>query len=309
MNRQVIKRQPTLEVIAVDAADAQAAEQGGADRIELVSAMSEGGLTPSYGQIEQVVSRVSIPVYVMIRPHSRSFCYSADDLQVMTQDIYVARELGAAGIVIGALTREGEVHRSFLQACLLSAQGLGVTFHRAIDSSAHVVRALESIGSINGGSEGKGRFEYEREMKSKSKSESDSESESESKDRISSENNSKDKSDCESNSKGESKSACVSKSEEIVVERVLTSGGKPTAPEGLLELQQLQEMGQTLNISVMAGSGVTIEGISTIVSRTGITEIHMGSGVRRGGSFDHPVDAQLVAQAKAMLIRSVQELQ
>lgn len=283
MNRQVIKRQPTLEVIAVDAADAQAAEQGGADRIELVSAMSEGGLTPSYGQIEQVVSRVSIPVYVMIRPHSRSFCYSADDLQVMTQDIYVARELGAAGIVIGALTREGEVHRSFLQACLLSAQGLGVTFHRAIDSSAHVVRALESIGSINGGSE--------------------------SKDRISSENNSKDKSDCESNSKGESKSACVSKSEEIVVERVLTSGGKPTAPEGLLELQQLQEMGQTLNISVMAGSGVTIEGISTIVSRTGITEIHMGSGVRRGGSFDHPVDAQLVAQAKAMLIRSVQELQ
>ncbi|WP_145336008.1 copper homeostasis protein CutC [Paenibacillus xylanexedens] len=264
MNRQVIKRQPTLEVIAVDAADAQAAEQGGADRIELVSAMSEGGLTPSYGQIEQVVSKVSIPVYVMIRPHSRSFCYSADDLQVMLQDIRVARELGAAGIVIGALTHEGEVDRSFLQTGLLSAKGLGVTFHRAIDSSANVVRALDSIGGSNGGSEGKGRFEHEREMKSKS--------------------------------------------EESVVERVLTSGGKPTAPEGLLELQQLQEIGQTLNIAIMAGSGVTIEGIPTLVSRTGITEMHMGSGVRPGGSFDHPVDAQLVAQAKAELIRAVQEL-
>lgn len=268
-----------------------------------MSAMSEGGLTPSYGQIEQVVSKVSIPVYVMIRPHSRSFCYSADDLQVIIQDIRVARELGAAGIVIGALTNEGEVDCSFLQTCLLSAQGLGVTFHRAIDSSAHVVRALESIGSVNGGSEGKGRFEHERKMKTKS------ESVSESKDRSSSENNSKDKSECESNSKGESKSACVSKSEESVVGRVLTSGGKPTAPEGLLELQRLQEIGQTLNISIMAGAGVTIKGIPTIVSRTGITEIHMGSGVRRGGSFAHPVDAQLVVQAKAALIHAVQELQ
>lgn len=264
MKMQVNNIKPILEVIAVDSADAQAAEQGGADRIELVSAMSEGGLTPSYGLIEQVVSRVSIPIYVMIRPHSRSFCYSADDLQVMTQDIRVARELGAAGIVIGALTDEGEVDGSFLQACLFEAEGLGVTFHRAIDSSAHVVRALESIGSIKGGSESKGKFEYEREMESKS--------------------------------------------EVSVVQRVLTSGGKPTAPEGLLELQHLQEMGQTLNVSIMAGSGVTIKGIPTLVSRTGITEMHMGSGVRCGGSFDHPVDAQLVVQAKATLIRAVQEL-
>lgn len=128
MNRRVNNIKPILEVIAVDAADAQAAEQGGADRIELVSAMTEGGLTPSYGLIEQVVSKVSIPVYVMIRPHNRSFCYSADDLQVMTRDIHVARELGCAGIVIGALTHEGEIHRSFLQACLLSAQGLELRF-------------------------------------------------------------------------------------------------------------------------------------------------------------------------------------
>lgn len=74
-------RQPVLEVIAVNVEDAKAAEEGGADRIELVSAMSEGGLTPSYGFMEQVLSQVSIPVYVMIRPHSRSFRYSADDIR------------------------------------------------------------------------------------------------------------------------------------------------------------------------------------------------------------------------------------
>lgn len=156
-----------------------------------------------------------------------------------------------------------------------------------------MVRALESIGGIHGGSENKGKFEYEREMESKNESSSNSGSKSIS--RISSVSNSR----C--------KSACETKSEESVVERVLTSGGKPTAPEGLLELKRLQELGQTLNILIMAGSGVTIEGISTIVSRTGITEIHMGSGVRHGGSFHQRVDAQLVAQAKTELICAVQE--
>ncbi|MBB6022479.1 copper homeostasis protein [Paenibacillus sp. JGP012] len=243
------KRQPILEVIATDTADARAAEQGGADRIELVAAMTEGGLTPSYGVIEQVVANISIPVYVMIRPHSRSFCYSPDDIRVMTQDVRVARALGAAGIVIGALTTEGKVDRSCLQPCLSEAKGLGVTFHRAIDASSNLPAVLKNLGGIHDASE------------------------------------------------------------RNVVERVLTSGGKPAAPEGLPELKQLQELGQMLNIAVMAGSGVTIEGISDIVGATGITEIHMGSGVRRVGSFQQPVDAQLVTEAKARLIRAVQQLE
>lgn len=243
------KRQPVLEIIATDTADARAAELGGADRIELVAAMTEGGLTPSYGVIEQVVAHVSIPVYVMIRPHSRSFCYTPDDIRVMTQDVRVARALGAAGVVIGALTPEGEVDRSQLQPYLSEAKGLGVTFHRAMDASSDLLAALNELGRIRNVSERK------------------------------------------------------------VVERVLTSGGKPTAPEGLPELKQLQELGQTLNIAVMAGSGVTSEGIAEIVSATGITEIHMGSGVRKAGSFQHPVDAELVAQAKAQLICAVRSLE
>lgn len=243
------KRQPILEVIATDTADARAAERGGADRIELVAAMSEGGLTPSYGVIEQVVANVSIPVYVMIRPHSRSFCYSPDDIRVMIQDVRVARALGAAGIVIGALTTEGKVDRSCLQSCLSEAKGLGVTFHRAVDASSNLLAALKDLGGISDASE------------------------------------------------------------RNVVERVLTSGGKPATSEGLPELKRLQELGQMLNIAVMAGAGVTIKGISDIVSATGITEIHMGSGVRQGGSFQQPVDTQLVTEAKARLIRAVKRLE
>ncbi len=63
-----------LEVIATTVTDAVIAEKSGADRIELVTGMLEGGLTPSYGLIEEVVRSVSIPVQVMVRPHSRSFC-------------------------------------------------------------------------------------------------------------------------------------------------------------------------------------------------------------------------------------------
>ncbi|MEK4271833.1 copper homeostasis protein CutC [Paenibacillus sp. FSL R7-0026] len=230
-----MERQPVLEVIAVDAADAKTAEEGGADRIELVSAMSEGGLTPSYGVMEQVMSKVSIPVYVMIRPHSRSFCYSTDDIQVMTRDVRMARELGAAGIVIGALTEAGEVDLISLQSCMAEAQGLGVTFHRAIDVSASLTETLKVINKLG------------------------------------------------------------------TVERVLTSGGKRVAPEAMLELKQLQELGQTLNIAVMAGSGITVDGIQTLVQQTGITEIHMGSGVRSEGSFNYPIDPHLVEEAKQQL--------
>ncbi|MGN7416161.1 copper homeostasis protein CutC [Paenibacillus sp. SAF-068] len=230
-----MKRQPVLEVIAVDVEDAKAAEEGGADRIELVSAMSERGLTPSYGVMEQVVSQVSIPVYVMIRPHSRSFRYSTDDIQAMTRDIRVAKELGAAGIVIGALTGEGEVDLLSLQSCMAEAQGLGVTFHRAIDVSVSLTEALKAINTWGS------------------------------------------------------------------VERVLTSGGGRTAPEALLELKQLQELGRTLNIVIMAGSGITVNGIQNLVQQTGITEIHMGSGVRNEGSFKYPIDPHLVEEAKQQL--------
>ncbi|MFC7392746.1 copper homeostasis protein CutC [Scopulibacillus cellulosilyticus] len=134
-----------VEVIATNLQDALDAERYGADRIELVGAISEEGLTPSFGLIKQVVKKVSIPVQVMVRPHSYSFCYTADDLEAMMQDIEVVKELSAAGIVIGALDQTGEIAEDHLRLLLEKAEDLSVTFHRAFDHVPDQKQALERL--------------------------------------------------------------------------------------------------------------------------------------------------------------------
>lgn len=124
-----------LEVIAQSVEDAKAIEASGAHRIELVSGISEGGLTPSYAMIEQVVKSVSIPVNVMIRPHSYSFDYKSHDIEVMKADIKIVEALGAAGIVLGCL-KNGVINFELLEL-FISEIKCGVTFHRAIDDSSH----------------------------------------------------------------------------------------------------------------------------------------------------------------------------
>jgi copper homeostasis protein len=99
----------TLEVIALTVEDALAAEAGGADRLELVCALTEGGLTPSYGMMEAICRAVRIPAYVMIRPRGGGFVYTPTEVDVMVRDAAVARELGASGVVVGALTPEGDI--------------------------------------------------------------------------------------------------------------------------------------------------------------------------------------------------------
>ncbi|AOT00256.1 MULTISPECIES: copper homeostasis protein CutC [Exiguobacterium] len=137
-----------LEIIASTVEEAVAAEQAGADRIELVSALSEGGLTPSYGLIRQVVSTVEIPVYVLVRPHSKSFVYSKSDEETIITDIDLIRELGAAGIVVGSLTADGRVDEGFLGRIIKHKGELSLTFHRAIDSSRDILEAAEVLADF-----------------------------------------------------------------------------------------------------------------------------------------------------------------
>ena len=137
-----------LEIIASTVEEAVAAEQAGADRIELVSALSEGGLTPSYGLIRQVVSTVEIPVYVLVRPHSKSFVYSKSDEETIITDIDLIRELGAAGIVVGSLTADGRVDEGFLGRIIKHKGELSLTFHRAIDSSRDIFEAAEVLADF-----------------------------------------------------------------------------------------------------------------------------------------------------------------
>ncbi|TGV02301.1 copper homeostasis protein CutC, partial [Mesorhizobium sp. M00.F.Ca.ET.186.01.1.1] len=134
-----------VEVIATSVEDAKRAERGGADRLELISGILEGGLTPSWGLIEAAVKAVSIPVNVMVRPHSQSFCYTKDELRVMKEDVRVVRELGAAGVVFGMLTPDKQLDRDGLELLLEEANGLNVTFHRAFDEAVSQLEALDIL--------------------------------------------------------------------------------------------------------------------------------------------------------------------
>ncbi|MFE5321109.1 copper homeostasis protein CutC [Paenibacillus sp. NPDC056579] len=134
-----------LEVIATCIDDALRAEENGADRLELITAMTEGGLTPGIGLVQHVVRSVQIPVHVMVRPHSRSFVYDSHDLETMIAEIKAISAAGAAGIVVGALTAEGRIDEQALEAMLAHAKGMQVTFHRAFDELEDQLAGLQTL--------------------------------------------------------------------------------------------------------------------------------------------------------------------
>ena len=134
-----------LEIIALTPEEARIAESAGAGRIELVSALAEGGLTPGFDLMQRTVAAVRIPVNAMIRPHSRGFHYSLADLDVMKAAIRAARTAGANGVVLGVLDGDGAVHATHLEELLACVGELEVTFHRAIDEARDPVAAAEAL--------------------------------------------------------------------------------------------------------------------------------------------------------------------
>lgn len=137
-----------LEICCYSCHDAVIAEQHGADRIELCQARHEGGLTPSYGELQLARQSLTIPVYPMVRPRGGDFCYNESDINVMLNDIALIADMGFAGIVLGVLTDEGDIANSLLQRLLHGHQTLEVTFHRAFDLCRAPLQALQQLSDI-----------------------------------------------------------------------------------------------------------------------------------------------------------------
>jgi len=227
-----------LEVIATSATDVVEAARGGADRIELVADLRQGGLTPDRALVAEAVRLSPIPVRVMIRPHARSFRYDRADLAAMRADIAAARAAGAAGLVFGALAADGRIDRDALEALLAAAGDTPVTFHRAFDDAADVDEALETLLAYP------------------------------------------------------------------TIDRLLTSGGVPSAVDGAATIVRLvrrisREPGSKLRL--LAGSGLTPETLAPFLDATGVREVHFGRAARRGSDVDAPVDAARVRAIKTIL--------
>ncbi len=135
-----------LEIVAMTAKDAKLIEAGGADRIGLASALHEGGLTPSYGLIKAVVQAVKIPVNIIVRPQTKGFHYSSEEIEIMKQDILIAKELNVKGVMFGVLdVHENVVDVNKLEKLLSVCDGLEVIFSRAIDKVRDLAAAVRLL--------------------------------------------------------------------------------------------------------------------------------------------------------------------
>lgn len=201
-----------FEICANGVESCIAAQEGGADRVELCAGIPEGGTTPSYGEI-MVARRLlhNTRLHVIIRPRGGDFLYAPFELERMACDIDIAREIGADGVVFGCLAKDGSLDIAANQLLMEHAKGMSVTFHRAFDRCRGPKTALEQLISLG-------------------------------------------------------------------FDRVLTSGQKSTALEGVDTLRELHDQAAG-RIHILAGCGVNEDNIRTIHEQTGIHEFHFSARV------------------------------
>lgn len=134
-----------LEVIGFDLDSCRVAERHGADRIELCANPHEGGTTPSYGMIAAARRSTAVELFPIIRPRGGDFHFSDLEFQAMAADIERCGELGCDGVVIGALTADGDVDAERCAELVRHAGAMQVSFHRAFDRVRDPARALEDV--------------------------------------------------------------------------------------------------------------------------------------------------------------------
>ena len=128
-----MSRKALLEICCGSATDAIEAWRGGADRVELCSALFLGGLTPSLATLLEVKEKTGVEVAVMVRPRQGSFCYSETEFEVALRDAALFIKHGADTLVGGFLMEDGRVDYPKTRAFVEASDGVPVCFHRAID--------------------------------------------------------------------------------------------------------------------------------------------------------------------------------
>lgn len=127
--------------------EAVLAEKKGANRIELCDNLLQDGTTPSFGTIKKVINDVKVPVMVIIRPRGGNFEYSKDEADIMLEDIRISKELGAYGVVIGALKGD-KIDLELTKKMVEAAKPLSITFHMAFDSVSNKKEAIDFLVSL-----------------------------------------------------------------------------------------------------------------------------------------------------------------
>ena len=137
-----------LEVCVDSYASAMAAITGGADRLELWSALAVGGLTPSPALLQQIREVSNIPVRCLMRTRGGDFLYTPEEIRQMAAEIRLLRSAGADGFVLGCLTADGKLDETAMKPLLEAAEGAGLTLHRCIDVSADLCQTYRDAAVL-----------------------------------------------------------------------------------------------------------------------------------------------------------------
>lgn len=143
-----------LEIAVQDAAGSRAAVAGGASRVELCTALRLGGLTPSQGTVEAVLDASACRpgfVHALVRSRGGGYVYDADEVGTMCREIRQLKAAGVHGVVVGALTAGRTLDLAALEQWVEAADGLPVTFHRALDACADPLGELARLAGTGVG--------------------------------------------------------------------------------------------------------------------------------------------------------------
>ena len=137
-----------LEICVDSLASARAAIAGGADRLELCSALLAGGLTPYEGLLRQIRAESDIPIRCLMRPRPGDFLYAPEERELMRLQILQLKNAGADGFVIGCLTAQGDLDEKAMAPLVEACSGCGITLHRCIDVSREPLETCRQAGAM-----------------------------------------------------------------------------------------------------------------------------------------------------------------